>query len=91
MMDGELTLESEVGLGSTFIVEFTDIAFSKDKEFKDEIELKDLDQIDFKPANVLVVDDVESNRKLLELILRKYPLEIYLATNGKEAVDLTRR
>ena len=41
-----------------------------------------------KQARVLIVDDVEENRMLIEVMLRKSNYKMSFCTNGKEAVEL---
>jgi CheY-like chemotaxis protein len=42
-------------------------------------------------GSVLIVDDDETMRKLLELALLRYELRVYQAGEGREAIDLFRR
>lgn len=44
-----------------------------------------------KPIRVLLADDNETNRLLVQQFLRKEPVTLYQAVNGREAVDLVRR
>ena len=41
-----------------------------------------------KDIKVLIVDDNEDNRIILEQMLKKYPLKIFMAKNGLEAVEI---
>ena len=89
IMDGSLTLESEEGEGSTFTIEFNNLEYEKlETESRDENQLRD---INFQPAKILVVDDIESNRNLLKAIFKDYALELITAENGQEAVELANR
>ena len=40
---------------------------------------------------VLIVDDNEDNRLVLETILKKYPLKIFIAKNGSEAITIANK
>ncbi|MGM0369362.1 MAG: PAS domain S-box protein [Bacillota bacterium] len=88
MMDGELTLDSKPGVGSTFKLEFSAIEYQQESSANKEVKSESIDAIEFEPADILVVDDVEANRKLLEVILTNYSLEVSLAKTGKEAVEI---
>lgn len=86
MMDGSIALESCVGQGSTFSVELADVAVAppeasvRPSEYESPINLR------FKAGRVLVVDDIESNRTLLEEILEEAGLQVVSAENGQEAL-----
>ncbi|QDV64087.1 hybrid sensor histidine kinase/response regulator [Crateriforma conspicua] len=94
-LGGDIRVESEIGVGSTFIVR---VAVG-DIQGVDRIEptLDDLDMhhdradagIEHLPAlNLLVVDDGEENRDLISVILEQAGVDFVTAVNGQEAVDL---
>jgi two-component system, sensor histidine kinase len=86
LMGGKLDLESEPGEGCRFF--FT----LKLEPSKSSIEINDprssrvlrLDKNS--TLNALVVDDIESNRKVLSRFLQKVGLDVTTAENGKDAV-----
>ncbi|MFO7819666.1 MAG: ATP-binding protein, partial [Halanaerobacter sp.] len=84
MMDGKISLESKVGEGSTFRLEFAEVKW---REKEDETEAK-VQEFDFDSARILVVDDVPSNRKLLKSILTRESLEVIVAGTGQSGVRL---
>ena len=85
LMGGQIHVESEEGLGSSFILKFSDLEFRR-------VESKYTQQEDrnfsFERAQVLIVEDVESNRELLKIKLENKGLEVLEAWNGQEAVQL---
>lgn len=85
LMQGKIELESETGKGSRFTVTLKDVSIS-DEEFKMNAYRQTKDVI-FEPANILVVDDIELNRKLIIEYLREMPFTLFIATNGQEALD----
>ncbi|MFO7818747.1 MAG: ATP-binding protein [Halanaerobacter sp.] len=87
MMVGEISLESEVGEGSKFEIEFSEVEYQQRRETdsKDKSAGEDLE---FKSAQILVVDDIASNRKLLTSILQEEDLGAVTAFNGAEAIEL---
>jgi len=101
LMNGELTLESEEGKGSTFQVRLRDVPVaSVVKEAGVGIGpatgLEKAGQVHtgsmkFEKATVLVVDDIDTNRSLVRAFLDSPEIETLEATNGKEAVDLARQ
>ncbi len=78
LMHGKLTLESVVGVGTTF--EFTTHFFPAPSEGVDPIE--QLHELGHLP--VLVVDDNSTNRRILKEILTTWRFEPILAEDGAE-------
>jgi len=102
MMDGEISVESEPGKGSTFIVRLPQTIIGEAvlgkvvtenlKQFhlgKAE-QLKKAPQIvrEYMPyGKVLIVDDVESNLYVAKGLMIPYGLSVETATSGFEAID----
>lgn len=55
---------------------------------ENEIEVQKLDAstIEFEKSTIMVVDDVEENRKLVQAVLKDYQIELIMAENGEEAI-----
>lgn len=87
MMNGEIKVESQKNKGSTFTVIFRDIPVSS---MEDEVVTSKLkaSNIMFEKAVILVVDDVLENRKLVQASLKDYDIDLIMAENGKEAIEL---
>lgn len=86
-LGGTISVESEPGVGSIFVIEFRKIKVSNQKiDIFEESSI--IDSLEFSPANILVVDDVEPNRELVKSYLSKYNFMINEAANGIEALDL---
>ncbi len=81
-MNGSVSIESEVGKGSTFAfeVEFlmSDLKAEKKLEFS-----KNLNNL-----TILVVDDIESNRKIVEHYLEDYTCKVYSAPSVNSALEI---
>ncbi|MGD2092173.1 MAG: ATP-binding protein [Candidatus Aminicenantes bacterium] len=91
IMDGEITLRSQERKGSTFQVTLRNVTVTKvpkepGREIKPQVE-----NVRFEEALILVVDDKESNRKILMEYLNNSPMNFIEAENGKEAVELARQ
>ena len=87
LMDGEILVKESTSGGALFevLLHNVDLAISVP-------ELEEQDKIceisSFKNATVLVVDDVQMNRDLLENYLIEYNATVQQAVNGEEAVFL---
>ena len=88
MMGGEIVLKSEVGVGSTFTLTLWDIEIATSRILAMDAESSDLKNVSFENAKILVVDDIEPNRILLDKILSKNDLNVSMAKNGLEAISL---
>lgn len=87
MMNGEIKVESQKNKGSTFTVILRDIPVSS---VEDEVVTSKLkaSNIIFEKAVILVVDDVLENRKLVLASLKDFDIDLIMAENGKEAIEL---
>lgn len=90
LMGGVIELESKVGAGSTFKLHFKEVNWRK-KERLSRKAGQNLAEYLFSPAEVLAVDDIHSNRKLLKVILENNNLKVELAENGRSTVKLAKK
>ena len=90
MMNGDITLTSSVGKGSTFTITLHDVHISLNEIPVNEENHIYPNKIKFEKAKVLVVDDIESNRYLFEEVLKNAGLEVITAENGLEAIETAR-
>lgn len=89
IMNGKISVSSEENVGSTFFIEILNINKPNlETDFHKE-EVFNFKNYTFSPKNVLIVDDVNSNRLLLKELLIKVGLNIITAENGYEAVKIT--
>ena len=90
MMGGEMQLVSQPGKGSTFSILLKDVNVASvlPKISKPVLKLAD---VRFKPAIILSVDDIETNRLLLKDFLSPYPFDIYEAENGQIAISMAKK
>lgn len=89
MMNGEIRIESEVGKGSVFSIILRDVAVGSAASMRRDITVPDQSSIYFENKTVLVVDDIESNRRLMTDLLVSRGLNVLTAENGQDAVNIT--
>jgi signal transduction histidine kinase/DNA-binding response OmpR family regulator len=81
LLNGEIKVESEKNVGSTFMFRLTMPEASEQKQVETDV------KSDLTGFNVLIVEDNELNRFLAVTILKKWNANIHIAENGIEAVD----
>lgn len=85
MMNGKISLKSEIGVGSTFSIFLEDIEITEQSNKNSGV--KDCSCLEFYEANVLIVDDRELNRELIKELLKDTKLKITEAVNGEDAIQ----
>ncbi|MBU0992758.1 MAG: response regulator [Proteobacteria bacterium] len=90
MMHGEIQVTSRVNKGSVFKIFLRDISVAPFPAFVERRKTFDFEKIRFDGGNVLVVDDVESNRRVLREILSRSNLKVIEASNGQEGLLMLR-
>jgi signal transduction histidine kinase/CheY-like chemotaxis protein len=102
LMDGEISVESEYGKGSTFRMRIRQGFVSDQIMNRETVESlcglhysdkkkqtqEKLTRPDLSYARVLVVDDFQTNLDVAAGMLRKYKMQIDCVTNGQDAIDL---
>jgi PAS domain S-box-containing protein len=90
LMNGSIEVRSKMDEGSTFTVRIPDIPYIRSYESsRSKVEVIP-DEILFETASVLVVDDVEENRKFIRDALRVTNLNVTEAPGGVMALELMR-
>ncbi len=91
MMDGNIKVESELGVGSRFTVTIYLKIRGKEEDHEEapeESAISQLQQMDLSGHRVLLVEDNELNAEIALELLNMLGLEVEHAENGKEAVDM---
>ena len=85
LMGGQIGAESEVGVGSTFWFEAPFAKSSKSAR------IAAVPHADLRGLRALVVDDNETNRKILHLQVVSWGMRTGMAANGRQALEMLRR
>jgi signal transduction histidine kinase/ActR/RegA family two-component response regulator len=88
LMDGEISLISEPGKGSTFTLILPGIPLSVETHDPPSDHSADFNRL--RPATILVVDDNATNRELIAGYLHGSHHEMLFAQDGMEALELAR-
>lgn len=89
LMGGDISVISQVGVGSKFIFEIPYEGFIKRMSGIHQhwlnLELPEPEK--FPNCKILLAEDSEENVFIIKTFFRKYPIEITVAYNGKEALE----
>ena len=93
MMGGDIELESELGVGSSFI--FTvrmekqlDVSGTKDEQETGDNQRLVNAQSALKGTHILLVEDNEINQEMIKDMLSAYAIDVDVAGNGKIAIEM---
>jgi signal transduction histidine kinase len=86
LMGGNISLESELGVGTTFHV-FLPLKTELIEEKTEAVQADSNQTLDFSALKILVVDDIKMNQVIITKMLSKLGISPDLAVNGLEAVE----
>ncbi len=88
LMNGVVLLDSTLGNGSTFTIKIPHLQILEQNISLPKEVLLLPNSVEFNSSRVLVVDDLEMDRRLIRNILEPYKLEIKEAVNGQNAIAI---
>jgi len=90
MMEGKITVTSQVGKGSTFNINLYNVPVSSTMHTVSAPSIN-VQSLVYNEETLLIVDDIPSNRILLEELFSGKNLHILSAKNGLEAVNIAKK
>jgi len=88
LLEGKITLISEIQKGSTFTVYFPMIKTIHESTIDPEYQSINTDLIRFEECTILVVDDIKHNRELIKNYLKDQPVYLIEAENALDAFQV---
>jgi len=85
MMNGTISVTSQKNIGSTFTIIIKKIEKGI-SNFQKEKEIFNFEDINFRKSKILIVEDIESNRDIINAYLESHNVEIQEAVNGLDAL-----
>jgi len=85
-LNSKISVESKKGKGSCFslLMQSPELVVNLSQERK----FSSVAEINFKPATILIVDDVEVNRELIREYLSSQPFDFLHAADGEQAIEV---
>ncbi len=90
LMNGKISLESKKEEGSVFTINLYQVKFSSAEVARKLVKEKKVYKQYFLPSKVVIVDDIEENRRYLVGAFSGTSVDVLEASDGREAYELTK-
>lgn len=90
LMNGEISVRSNLGAGSVFIVTLPDVKIVNGQSAVSEEMENDIERIRFRKSTILIADDMRINRELIKEYLEGYDFFFLEAQNGSEVLEIVK-
>lgn len=88
MMEGSISIISDVGQGTTFRLKIPNLEITTIQALHSTLpQQQELNELNFKPATLLIADDIDYNREMLSTYLNAYNFHLIFAQNGQEVLE----
>ncbi|NBG67360.1 PAS domain S-box protein [Acidiluteibacter ferrifornacis] len=88
LMGGDIAIESKKGEGTKVIITLPFLLSDQDISEESSFSNDQYNCEELKGKSLLIAEDNELNRLVIETTLAQYELNLHFATNGKEAIDV---
>lgn len=86
LMGGNISLDSTIGVGSTFTLTFINLEICSAAHVDETLEKDLINKTQFKSSSILIADDNVSNLILMTEILKSHNLKVITVSNGEDAI-----
>jgi len=91
LMGGTLTVSSELGCGSEFVLTLRLACVESAPETSPDTDIAPRKKLSLRSRRILLAEDNPVNRRLAVALLEKFGCQVDLASNGKDAVEMACR
>lgn len=85
LMGGDINIVEKSGPGTLFVIDLPELILASQTDFMVE---EQLEETIFEKSKILVVEDEKINQDLIKWNLKAFPIEVLVANNGKEGINL---
>jgi CheY-like chemotaxis protein len=91
LQGGSLTMKSETGKGSEFIVDIEYKLPDEEKMLSDALAAAEINTVSFSEVKVLIAEDNPMNQQLIKHLMKNWAIKHTVVSNGLEAIEALRK